>query len=47
MNDIKLIISDLDGTLLNEEKLVSDATKQAIEACKIRESTLASRLEDH
>ena len=34
MNDIKLIISDLDGTLLNEEKLVSDATKQAIEACK-------------
>lgn len=34
MNDIKLLALDLDGTLFNKEKIVSDANKDAISAAK-------------
>ncbi len=34
MNDIKLLALDLDGTLFNKEKIVSDANKEAIFAAK-------------
>ena len=31
---IKLVAIDLDGTLLNEQKLISDENKQALEQAK-------------
>ncbi|WNZ87836.1 Cof-type HAD-IIB family hydrolase [Streptococcus iniae] len=34
MNDIKLLALDLDGTLFNKEKIVSDANKEAIFVAK-------------
>ena len=32
--EIKLIVTDLDGTFLNEDKKVSAANKQAIASCR-------------
>ncbi|MGT2887639.1 Cof-type HAD-IIB family hydrolase [Streptococcus didelphis] len=34
MNEIKILALDLDGTLLNSEKIVSDANKEAIQLAK-------------
>lgn len=34
MKDIKMIVCDLDGTLLNDDKTVSEANKAAIRACR-------------
>lgn len=34
MNEIKLILCDLDGTLLNNESMVTDYTKQAIQKAR-------------